>query len=59
MTMLNLFVFAVPCMLLQGYATDVCVPISKLPQVLLETKEELMSSPILGTCTLLLQNVLN
>ena len=33
----------------QGYATDVCVPISKLPQVLIETKQELVSSPILGT----------
>ena len=59
MTMLTFLFLLFHLMLLQGYATDVCVPISKLPQVLLETKEELMSSPILGTCTLLLQNVLN
>ena len=28
----------------QGYITDVCVPISKLPQVLLETKVDLDNS---------------
>ena len=32
----------------QGYITDVCVPISKLPEVLLETKKDLEASPITG-----------
>ena len=33
---------------LQGYITDVCVPISKLPQVLLETKADLDNSPFIS-----------
>ncbi|XP_065913311.1 probable D-lactate dehydrogenase, mitochondrial isoform X2 [Dysidea avara] len=32
----------------KGFATDVCVPISKLPQVLLETKQDLESSPFVA-----------
>lgn len=36
----------------QGFATDVCVPISKLPQVLLETKEDLAASEFMGILTI-------
>lgn len=32
----------------KGFATDVCVPISKLPEVLLETKQDLDNSPFTG-----------
>uniref|UniRef100_A0A8C4SQD0 Probable D-lactate dehydrogenase, mitochondrial n=1 Tax=Erpetoichthys calabaricus TaxID=27687 RepID=A0A8C4SQD0_ERPCA len=36
----------------QGYATDVCVPISKLPQIVMETKKDLekhtLTGPIAG-----------
>ncbi|XP_056381299.1 probable D-lactate dehydrogenase, mitochondrial [Hyla sarda] len=31
-----------------GYATDVCVPISKLPQIIVDTKEDLMASCLTG-----------
>lgn len=30
---------------IQGYITDVCVPISKLPEVLVETQDDLKASP--------------
>ncbi|KAM4017934.1 putative D-lactate dehydrogenase, mitochondrial isoform 3-T3 [Anomaloglossus baeobatrachus] len=33
---------------LQGYSTDVCVPVSKLPQIIVETKEDLLSSHLTG-----------
>lgn len=33
---------------IKGFATDVCVPISKLPEVLFETKKDLDSSPFTG-----------
>lgn len=32
----------------QAYATDVCVPLSRLPQVLVETKEDLIESRLTG-----------
>ncbi|XP_075704157.1 putative D-lactate dehydrogenase, mitochondrial [Rhinoderma darwinii] len=32
----------------RGYATDVCVPISKLPQIIVDTKEDLMTSHLTG-----------
>ncbi|CAN2389324.1 Dehydrogenase [Pristimantis euphronides] len=32
----------------RGYATDVCVPISKLPQIIMDTKEELMTLRLTG-----------
>ncbi|NWT08905.1 LDHD protein, partial [Vireo altiloquus] len=34
--------------LAQGYSTDVCVPISRLPEVVVETKQDLQSSSITG-----------
>lgn len=36
-----------PC-LSQGYSTDVCVPISRLPDVVVETKQDLQDSGITG-----------
>ena len=35
----------------QGITTDVCVPISKLPDVLIETKEDLDRSGLRGTAS--------
>ncbi|KAG8562214.1 hypothetical protein GDO81_015617 [Engystomops pustulosus] len=32
----------------RGYSTDVCVPISKLPQIIVETKEDLITSRLTG-----------
>ncbi|KAM8946030.1 putative D-lactate dehydrogenase, mitochondrial [Pelodytes ibericus] len=32
----------------RGYATDVCVPISKLPQIIVDTKADLISSGLTG-----------
>lgn len=32
----------------RGYSTDVCVPTSKLPQIIVETKEDLMTSRLTG-----------
>ncbi|KAM5126452.1 putative D-lactate dehydrogenase, mitochondrial [Mantella aurantiaca] len=32
----------------QGYSTDVCVPISKLPKIIVDTKEDLIQSGITG-----------
>ncbi|KAM5296850.1 putative D-lactate dehydrogenase, mitochondrial isoform 3-T3 [Glossophaga mutica] len=32
----------------QGYATDVCVPISRLPEILVQTKEDLKTSGLTG-----------
>nr|KAF6407086.1 lactate dehydrogenase D [Molossus molossus] len=32
-----------------GYATDVCVPISRLPEILVQTKEDLQASGLTGT----------
>ncbi|NXH95394.1 LDHD protein, partial [Pachycephala philippinensis] len=34
--------------LAQGYSTDVCVPISRLPDVVVETKQDLQASSITG-----------
>ncbi|XP_036296358.2 probable D-lactate dehydrogenase, mitochondrial [Pipistrellus kuhlii] len=33
----------------KGYATDVCVPISRLPEILVQTKEDLKASGLTGT----------
>ncbi|XP_071958984.1 probable D-lactate dehydrogenase, mitochondrial isoform X1 [Antedon mediterranea] len=33
----------------KGYATDVCVPISKLPEIIVATKEDILKSSIVGT----------
>lgn len=35
--------------LTQGYSTDVCVPISRLPEILVQTKEELKASGLTGS----------
>lgn len=32
----------------QGYSTDVCVPISRLPDVVVETKQDLQASGLTG-----------
>nr|XP_033796815.1 probable D-lactate dehydrogenase, mitochondrial isoform X2 [Geotrypetes seraphini] len=32
----------------KGYATDVCVPISKLPEIMVETKKDLVKSQLTG-----------
>ncbi|XP_075045574.1 putative D-lactate dehydrogenase, mitochondrial [Mixophyes fleayi] len=32
----------------RGYSTDVCVPISKLPQIIVETKDDLIKSQLTG-----------
>lgn len=37
------------CPLTQGYSTDVCVPISRLPEILVQTKEELKTSGLKGS----------
>lgn len=34
--------------LVQAYSTDVCVPLSRLPQIIVETKEDLMESRLTG-----------
>lgn len=34
--------------LAQGYSTDVCVPISRLPDVVVETKQDLQASGLTG-----------
>lgn len=36
--------------LLQGVSTDVCVPISKLPEIIVETKEDIIASNLVGEC---------
>ncbi|XP_048965567.1 probable D-lactate dehydrogenase, mitochondrial isoform X7 [Canis lupus baileyi] len=33
----------------KGYSTDVCVPISRLPEILVQTKEDLKASGLTGT----------
>ncbi|XP_026975076.1 LOW QUALITY PROTEIN: probable D-lactate dehydrogenase, mitochondrial [Sagmatias obliquidens] len=33
----------------KGYSTDVCVPISRLPEILVQTKEDLQASGLTGT----------
>lgn len=38
---------ALPCPA-QGYSTDVCVPISRLPDVVVETKRDLQDSGLTG-----------
>lgn len=35
----------------QAYSTDVCVPISRLPQVIVETKDDLIRSNLIGIHT--------
>lgn len=35
----------------QAYATDVCVPLSRLPQIVVETKEDLIENGLTGECT--------
>ncbi|XP_033105105.1 probable D-lactate dehydrogenase, mitochondrial isoform X2 [Anneissia japonica] len=35
----------------RGYSTDVCVPISKLPDIIVATKEDIINSSIVGTLT--------
>lgn len=32
----------------QGYSTDVCVPISRLPEILVQTKKDLQASGLTG-----------
>lgn len=32
----------------QAYATDVCVPLSRLPQIIVEAKEDLIESGLIG-----------
>lgn len=32
----------------QAYATDVCVPLSRLPQIIVETKQDLVESRLTG-----------
>ncbi|CAJ0965239.1 unnamed protein product [Ranitomeya imitator] len=32
----------------RGYSTDVCVPVSKLPQIIVDTKEDLLTSRLTG-----------
>lgn len=34
--------------LVQGYSTDVCVPISRLPEIVVQAKEDLVASGITG-----------
>lgn len=34
--------------LFQGVSTDVCVPISRLPEIIVETKEDIMASNLIG-----------
>lgn len=36
------------CLPIQAYSTDVCVPISRLPEILVETKEEIKASKLTG-----------
>lgn len=35
----------------QAYATDVCVPLSRLPQIIVETKEDLIENRLTGEQT--------
>lgn len=35
----------------QAYATDVCVPLSRLPQIIVETKEDLIVNRLTGQFT--------
>lgn len=32
----------------QAYATDVCVPLSRLPQIIVETKQDLIENRVTG-----------
>lgn len=32
----------------QAYSTDVCVPLSRLPQIIVETKEDLIENKLTG-----------
>lgn len=41
--------------LTQGYSTDVCVPISRLPEILVHAKEKLKASGLTGSACLLLE----
>lgn len=41
--------------LFQGYATDVCVPISRLPEILVQTEEDLKASGLTGAACPLLE----
>ena len=34
--------------LAQGVSTDVCVPISRLPEIIVETKEDIIASNLVG-----------
>lgn len=36
------------CPLSQSYSTDVCVPISRLPEILVQAKEDMKTSGITG-----------
>lgn len=35
----------------QAYATDVCVPLSQLPQIIVETKQDLIENSLTGKYT--------
>lgn len=37
--------------LIQGYSTDVCVPLSRLPEIVVQAKEDLVASGITGFTT--------
>lgn len=41
--------------LTQGYSTDVCVPISRLPEILVHAKEKLKASGLTGSASLQLE----
>lgn len=42
----------------QAYSTDVCVPISHLPQVIVETKEDLIRNNLTGIHTFAVSQML-
>lgn len=37
-----------PVCIAQAYATDVCVPLSRLPQIVVETKEDVIANGLTG-----------
>lgn len=40
-----------PVCVAQAYATDVCVPLSRLPQIVVETKEDIIANGLTGQLT--------
>ena len=45
---LYLYSFSLCVLLAQGVSTDVCVPISRLPEIIVETKEDIIASNLVG-----------